>query len=204
MISEINFSIPDLSIYPLRKYKIIIFQECIIKYYESIYNNLDKKIKFLTIFSKKAFIQSLAIKIEEACYKHTNEKCKSENIFIDWTNKEYTDIYNLICYKISSNIEINNDVNNVELIKSIVEEKVDISTLPKKTSQELFMSKYDEIYKLIENSKNIETSVKYSIMYTCRKCKESKTTIISVQNRSLDEGNSIEITCINCGFKWFN
>jgi DNA-directed RNA polymerase subunit M/transcription elongation factor TFIIS len=39
-------------------------------------------------------------------------------------------------------------------------------------------------------------------MYICGRCGNNETTLESIQMRSLDEGNSIFATCVDCGKKW--
>jgi DNA-directed RNA polymerase subunit M/transcription elongation factor TFIIS len=39
-------------------------------------------------------------------------------------------------------------------------------------------------------------------VYTCKKCKENRTTIKFLQTRCSDEPISIFVTCVGCGFEW--
>ena len=38
--------------------------------------------------------------------------------------------------------------------------------------------------------------------FRCMKCKGNKTTYYTMQTRSADEGETIFITCLNCGKRW--
>ena len=48
-----------------------------------------------------------------------------------------------------------------------------------------------------EQMKPVATS-----MYTCGKCKKNECTFYTQQLRSGDEGETVFITCLNCGHKW--
>lgn len=63
----------------------------------------------------------------------------------------------------------------------------------------LINQKYTDEIKHRENQKYSE---KFSTMHTCAKCKGKKTKEQEVQKRSLDEGGTLIVTCLNCGNRW--
>ncbi|KAE9274875.1 hypothetical protein PR003_g29487 [Phytophthora rubi] len=46
-------------------------------------------------------------------------------------------------------------------------------------------------------------SMKTSTLYCCRQCGRKETAERSAQMRSLDEGETLIITCTWCSYKWF-
>ena len=172
-----------------RRAKAILFGSCLEHTKQYTLLPYDKKTKLL-------------IKLERSCYNYAINKAADENIMATWSNDIFCDLYHAICYKISSNIDASNDINNTTLINAILSNTIDIDTLPYMTSQELFPSQYTEILQRVEASKNIVQSVKTSAMYRCSKCKQNKCTIENRYNRSLDEGVNLTITCMNCMHSW--
>ncbi len=145
----------------------------------------------------------LVEKIEQACLNYTNEKAYDENIPLEWTNELYVYIYSITCAKISSNLSTTNTVNNKYLIQLIINNPDIIPDLPRYSSLDLYPEKYSELINKIEISKSVTHTVKKSVLYTCRRCYKKECTYVNIQNKSLDEGNSIYVTCANCGLEFF-
>jgi DNA-directed RNA polymerase subunit M/transcription elongation factor TFIIS len=170
-----------------RRSKIILFAELLSKQPQYAQLSLIEKTQLL-------------FRIEQACVVH----CK-DNSYIDgyhWDDFHFAEMYNLVCYRVSSNLETGGMVGNPNFAKQLLSGELHIEQLPQLTSIEMFPQKYTGIIDQIELSKNTQLSVKTSSMYKCRKCHQSKTTLENLYNRSLDEGVNIAITCLNCGFKW--
>ena len=49
------------------------------------------------------------------------------------------------------------------------------------------------------NNNSMEAS---TTLFTCSKCKSNKCTFYTLQTRSCDEGETIFVTCTNCGKRW--
>jgi transcription elongation factor S-II len=183
-----------------------------IKYYELPYNTTRraKLILFSSVFKQheifmqKTMDERFAIleRIERACSNYTIDKSKELNIPTKWDNQDYQYIYTIICAKIAANIDQENTVHNTYLCGAILRDEIDINTLPKMTSQELFPEKYKTVLSKLELSKNVEKTVRTTAMYTCRRCKKSECTYENLYNRSLDEGVNLIITCVSCGKEW--
>lgn len=145
---------------------------------------------------------TLVKKIERSCLNATVSKANEENIPPLWEKDLFRDIYHSICYKISANIDAYGPVKNFKLARDIIAGSINIASLPKQTSQELYPDKYAEILDKIEKSKNATHTVKTSAMYKCRRCFKTECTIENRYNRSLDEGVNLAIQCNNCGLQW--
>ena len=129
-------------------------------------------------------------------------KANEENIPPLWDQDLFRDIYHAICYKILSNVDAHGTVKNHKLAKDIIFGNLNIASLPKQTSQELYPDKYAEVLDKIEKSKNATHTVKTSAMYKCRRCFKSECVIENRYNRSLDEGVNLSVQCVSCGLQW--
>jgi hypothetical protein len=172
-----------------RRAKAILFNDCLSKTQQYIDLSYDDKMSLLQL-------------LERSCYNYTINKASDENIMATWSNDLFCDLYHSICYKISSNIDASNEINNVYLINAILNKTIDINLIPNMTSQELFPSQYTAILERVAISKNVVQSIKTSAMYRCSKCKQNKCTLENRFNRSLDEGVNLTITCMNCMHSW--
>jgi transcription elongation factor S-II len=54
----------------------------------------------------------------------------------------------------------------------------------------------------IQSVVEMDASKSVFTIYTCKKCKNNKTTIRYLQTRCGDEPPSIFVTCVECGFEW--
>ncbi len=178
-------------------------------FYNNNYNVI-RRAKILLIMSafneyeeyKQYNKKNILIEVEESCFNYTINKANEENIPCCWKNDLFKEIYHAICAKIYSNISKTTGINNINLIKSIFEKKIDINKLPYMSSQELFPEKYKDLISKLEASKNVTRTIKTTSMYKCRRCHKNECTEENRYNRSLDEGVNLTITCMSCGFQW--
>ena len=155
-------------------------------------------IKKLTLDEK----MNLCINIELSCYTYVLEKARKDNIILSWTNANFCNYYHEICAKIIANLDSRIENPNDYLIEMIMNKKILIMNLPKLQPFELYPKKYENILDKINKAKEIEFTIKTTTMYTCRKCFARKCKIENRQNRSLDEGVNITITCMSCQNTW--
>ena len=170
--------------------------------------------------------------IERSILNASIDKATERNIPKYWDNQEFIDQYSNIGYMIKMNISISSSILRDQpdyikfyavqkvynyVLKKYLEETplkkipktaleklptIDITKIGYMNSQELnpHISKSirDEI-KLREKEKII---LKYSTLYKCYRCNERKTNVREVQKRRGDEGSTLEITCLECGYQW--
>jgi DNA-directed RNA polymerase subunit M/transcription elongation factor TFIIS len=140
-------------------------------------------------------------KIENSCYTYTLSQSKKNNIILSWDDNTFEELYHMSCYKILSNI--NQDfILNDNFINKILNNKLNLDKIAYLSSREIFPEKYIKIDQNIEKRKNVKQTINTSRMYICGRCGNNETTLESIQMRSLDEGNSIFATCVDCGKKW--
>ncbi len=180
--------------------------------YQNPYN-IHRRAKFILLssvfkqhskFLEKSVQDRFALlkKIERSCYNYTFGKAQELNIPTKWNNPEFINIYTIVCAKIASNIDQTNSVRNTYLTDVIISGSINISNLPRMTSQELYPDKYRTVLQQLELSKNVSRTVRTTAMYTCRRCRKSECTYENLYNRSLDEGVNLIITCMSCGLEW--
>ena len=183
-----------------------------IKYYKNPYNTCRraKFILFSSVFKhhpkfiEKSFDARFQLiePIERSCFNYSIDKAKENNIPTKWDNTDFQFVYMVICAKIAANLDQTNTVHNTYLATAILNGLIDISALPKMTSQELYPEKYKTVLHKHEMSKNVARTVRTTAMYTCRRCKKSECTYENLYNRSLDEGINLMITCMSCGLEF--
>jgi DNA-directed RNA polymerase subunit M/transcription elongation factor TFIIS len=183
-----------------------------IKYYKKPYNTTrrSKLILFSSVLKQHMIFIDLALdkrfelieSIERACMNYTIDKSKELNVPSKWENEEFVFIYDTLCAKIAANIDQTNSVRNTYLTQKIISGEIDIPSLPKMSSQDLFPEKNKNVLRKLQESKNVERTIRTTAMYTCRRCKKSECTLENLYNRSLDEGVNLMVTCINCGLEW--
>ncbi len=189
-----NFSLPVIfykppyDITPLRRAKIILFDNSLSEYEN--YKKIDHKAKI-----------NLLLQLEKICYNYCINKADKENIIAHWDCELFVDLYNSICYKISVNIS-SDLIKNPNLTEDILSGKINIQSLPKLSSCDINRGKYRNILDKIEQGKSIILTKKFSKMYTCRLCKESKCTTENKIKQSADEGVGLLIRCVNCNHSW--
>jgi DNA-directed RNA polymerase subunit M/transcription elongation factor TFIIS len=137
-------------------------------------------------------------KIEISCEDEAIRKTREQNLRCEWSNPRFNDIYHIVCYNVISLLSDDDD----SIIFKLINKEIDVGTIARLTYKDLSCSKVSTIMNKINKRANIEQTIKYTEMYFCQKCKNNKTTVERVQNRSGDEGSSFFITCLFCGAKW--
>ncbi len=140
--------------------------------------------------------------IEKSCYDKTIKKSNTETVFISWDNERFVYLYQLIVTKITKNLDIESEVNDNYLINKIINGDIDIKCIADLTSEMLCPNSCLDIKTNLNLRRNQKLNYKTSSLYTCKNCKNKRTMIKSIQTRSLDEGNSLSITCIECQYNW--
>ena len=173
----------------IRRAKLILFEHFLEQYVGFSSNTNEYKLKIL-------------IKLERGCFNHSIDMSYNLNIITSWEYDTFCDLYSSICSKLVANLDPEGPVRNISLAKKIINMNINFTQLPKMSSVNLFPEKYEKINARLEACKHVKSNIKTTSMYTCGKCYEKKCTLKNVINRSLDEGTSIEATCVNCGFSF--
>lgn len=173
----------------LRRAKLILFGNILSEYQKFKNNTYNKQLEMIDA-------------IEKSCKNQTIEKAQETNIVATWTNDLFCELYNGICYRVSSNLEKDGLVANPTFAHELIEKKRPLDTVAALTSVEMYPDRYETIRKRIQLSKEVEQTTKTTSLYTCGKCFEKKCTYENLYNRSLDEGVNLKLTCVNCGHEF--
>lgn len=160
----------------------------------------EENTKFKDIIKKRQ--DNIIIEIEKSLYNATIKKSNEQMIYINWDNSNFTYQYQLLCNKITKNLDINSEVNSSYLMDTIIDNNIDISTIAEWTSDKLCPEKSDKIKQNIQARNSQKLNYKTSSLYTCKNCRKKSVTLHEYQGRSLDEGTNLSAECTFCKFKW--
>lgn len=161
---------------------------------------LDKDSKFKEIEYDDQI--SILINLEQSCFDKTLAKCKELALYVDWSNTKFTYMYSLITSRVSKNLDKESEVGDNYLISLITSNDIDSALVAELTSEELSPSKTKEIKEKLDKRREQKLVQKTTSMYTCRNCKGRQCTMRTQQMRSLDEGYSIILNCLTCGYRF--
>lgn len=145
------------------------------------------------------------IGIEQSCYRHAVEIADYELLLPDFSIPQFEQLYRTRITRITKNLDIHSEVGDDYLVSAILNGSVDIPTISKLSPEELSPSRNIKLIEELTARRTQKISVKVSTMYRCpqKGCGKNETTVRSAQMRSLDEGETLIITCIFCSHKWF-
>ncbi len=144
---------------------------------------------------------NILISIENSCYQKTIDKCSEEAIYVDWSNDKFKYLYSLICSRVSKNMDVTSEVMDSYLISNIINSSIDVTKIGEMSSDDM-SNKNKEIKDQLNSRRNQKVKQKTTSLYTCRNCKSRECTVRSQQMKSLDEGATLILNCVNCGFRF--
>ncbi len=145
---------------------------------------------------------NIILGIEQSCYNHALEIAENDIIVPSFTNYVFEDLYRSNIIRITKNMDIDSEVNDDYLINAILDNKIDISRISYLKNEELSPKINNELIEKLHEKLNKKVTIKITNRYKCKKCKGNECKLEEVQLRSLDEGASESITCINCNYHW--
>ena len=141
-----------------------------------------------------------AINMEIAIYNYAIRESTNKKIIKKWDNPCFVSIYidkmRSIFMNIGSNSEFLEKIKSGEIVPQ------DAAFM---THQELNEHRWSDLIerKKIVDANRFNTNMEASTtLFTCSKCKSKRCTFYSLQLRSCDEGETIFITCMDCGKRW--
>jgi DNA-directed RNA polymerase subunit M/transcription elongation factor TFIIS len=143
----------------------------------------------------------MIINIELSCFGKAVEKANDDMIYVGWNNLRFIQLYQLICSRVTKNIDPKSEVASNWLVEKIVSGNLPIEKIGWMSSEEL-TNKTVDIKQAIELRRSQKLVYKTSSLYACKNCKARACTIRTQQMRSLDEGFTIIATCTICGFRF--
>lgn len=146
----------------------------------------------------------MIISVEKSCYDHSVEIAEYELLTPDFDVCSFEHLYRTRIMRITKNLDWDSEVGDDHLALGLLDGTIDPNTVSKLDNKELSPLRNEALINNLNERRNQTITVKTSTLYTCCKCKKKETTIHSAQMRSLDEGETLIITCQFCGYKWFN
>ena len=143
---------------------------------------------------------AISVNMEKAIYNYTIQESTQRKIVKKWENPCFVHIYVDRLRTMYTNLK------NTDLVIRIVSEEITPHEAVFMTHQEMNEGRWRSLIekkKILDanrfNNNNMEAS---TTLFTCSKCKSNKCTFYALQTRSCDEGETIFVTCTNCGKRW--
>ncbi len=146
----------------------------------------------------------MIVSIEKSCYDHAVEIADYELLAPDFGVMAFEHLYRTRIMRITKNIDINSEVGDEHLATCLFEGSIDPVGISKLDNKDLSPHHNMKLLEELNIRLNQKVTLKTSTLYRCRQCGRKETTVRSAQMRSLDEGETIIISCVFCGYKWFN
>lgn len=165
----------------------------------------DLRVKIRGLFQKLEISDANIRLIEKGIFNYSCKSSEKRKIVKKWENKLFTKIYINKARSIYANIKTNSYINNVNLIKKINNNEIQLNNLAFMSPQEIYPEHWkrmmDEKY---NRDKYLYESVQEAMtdQFKCSRCKSRKCTYYEMQTRSADEGMTLFVTCLNCGKRW--
>ena len=153
---------------------------------------------------KKAAKLEILTNLESGIYNLTHDTAIEKGETRNWTNAKFSSIYNKLCFRIQTSLVSRYNSSAASLVGKMISGELNPRTVPTMTIEQL----NSHATKTIKNMVNIrrKQAVKETVTtkYFCKRCKCRYATERAVQQRSLDEGMTIIITCKTdgCGNIW--
>jgi transcription elongation factor S-II len=145
------------------------------------------------------------IDLEKGIYNASLADADRKGIRKHWENPDFAILYRAAARRCIANLDPTAYVSNSRLLARLKDGEFPPHQIPFMSARELFpehwQSAADEHMKR-ETLMLEGPQVEGSTMFTCNKCKKSKTRYWEMQTRSADEPMTIFIQCLNCGKEW--
>lgn len=147
--------------------------------------------------------ENLIVEIEKSCYNNAVEIAEYELLTPDFSLSAFEHLYRTRIMRITKNLDINSEVGDEHLALGLINGTIDPTSVSKLDNKDLSPIHNEKIISELATRMNQGLTLKTSTLYKCRQCKRNETTVRSAQMRSLDEGETLIISCVYCHYKWF-
>ena len=145
-------------------------------------------------------VAKTATNLEIAIYNYAIQEATQKKIIKKWENPSFVILY------LDRLRTIFRNLRNTDFLAKIVAGEITPHDAAFMTHQEMNEARWAELIerkKLLDANKfNTENAAASTTLFTCSKCKSNRCTFYSLQIRSCDEGETIFITCMDCGKRW--
>jgi DNA-directed RNA polymerase subunit M/transcription elongation factor TFIIS len=159
-------------------------------------NNVTSKIQEILSSTNEI----ISLNLEKAIYNYAIREATQRKIVKKWENPCFVHLY------IDRLRTMYMNFKNIEFLEKIRLGEITPHDSVFMTHQEMNETHWHTLIekkKILDanrfNNNNMEAS---TTLFTCSKCKSNKCTFYCLQTRSCDEGETIFVTCTNCGKRW--
>lgn len=145
----------------------------------------------------------MIIAIEKSCFDHAVEIAEYELLSQDFAVPAFEHLYRTRIMRITKNLDINSEVGDEHLATGLLSGHIEPASVSKLDNKDLSPLHNQKFLEELSTRLNQTITLKTSTLYRCRQCGRNQTTVRSAQMRSLDEGETLIITCTWCSYKWF-
>jgi transcription elongation factor S-II len=149
---------------------------------------------------KKTQNGTIMVNLEKAVYNYTIREASQRKIVKKWDNPCFVHLY------VDRLRTMFNNLKNPEFLDRILSGEITPHDAVFMTHQEMNEHRWHTLIekkKILDANRFNNNSVEASTtLFTCSKCKSNKCTFYTLQTRSCDEGETIFVTCTNCGKRW--
>ena len=145
------------------------------------------------------------VDLEKGIYNASLIEADSKGIRKHWENPDFAILYKSAARRCIANLDPAAYVANSRLLTRLKEGEFPAHQVPFMSARELYPEHWQS---LADEHMKRETLMlegpqeEGSSMFTCNRCKKSKTRYWEMQTRSADEPMTIFIRCLNCGKEW--
>ena len=143
--------------------------------------------------------------LEKGIYNASLATADSKGVRKHWENPAFATLYKGLARRCIANIDPAAYVANSRLLTRLKEGEFPAHQVPFMSARELYPEHWQS---LADEHMKRETLMlegpqeEGSTMFTCKRCKKSKTRYWEMQTRSADEPMTIFIRCLNCSKEW--
>ena len=164
----------------------------------TIQNSNAFRLNVRTQLNNKLKDEKASINLEKGIFNFSLKEADNRKIVKKWDNKFFVEIYKNHLKSIYVNL-------NDKWINAIRNNELPSHKLAFMTHQELDYDKWAQLIDVkTKRDKNLAefNMASATDTFTCRKCKQKKTTYYQMQTRSADEPSTTFCQCIMCGNRW--
>ena len=182
---------------------------------ENIKCKLEKILERGRICGKSEDLKKIAANLEIGVYNYAIKEASQKKIIKKWENPCFVVLYLDRIRTIFRNLTTTSEQESVEaaspspaptqLIQKILSGEITPQYAATMTHQEMNEELWADLIdrkKVMDANRFTETVAASTTLFTCSKCKSNRCTFYSLQIRSCDEGETIFITCMDCGKRW--
>jgi len=149
--------------------------------------------------------ETTQVDLEKGIYNASIQDAKRLGARCHWENPEFIEVYKGVARRTLVNLIPDQYIGNGRLLERLKDGEFPAHQIPFMTAREMYPENWQV---LADEQLKRETTMldgnpeEGSDMFTCKRCKKSRTRYWEMQTRSADEPMTIFIRCLNCGKEW--